>query len=188
MKLRIAVAAAAAGYLAGSVSFGRVVGRVAAPGEDVSHTTLELPGGSTLEYEGVSATSIAARSGPGWGMLPGGLDMAKAFIPTWYAKRRWPGEPYAAIVATAAIAGHNYPVYHGFNGGRGMAPFFGGMLAIDPKAVPVTNLVGIAIGVVLYGSLNRPGETDSVLEQIAIAQEPMPTPLRRSSSSCSRWA
>ena len=38
----------------------------------------------------------------------------------------------------------------------------------------------IAIGVVLYGSLNRPGETDSVLEQIAIAQEPMPTPLRRS--------
>jgi murein DD-endopeptidase MepM/ murein hydrolase activator NlpD len=38
----------------------------------------------------------------------------------------------------------------------------------------------IAIGVVLYGSMNRPGDTDSVLEQIAIAQEPMPTPLRRS--------
>lgn len=147
MKLRIALGAAAVGYLAGSVSFGRLVGRVAAPDEDVTHTTLELPGGSTLEYEGVSATSIAARSGPGWGMLTGGLDMAKAFAPTWYAKHRWPGEPYAAIVATAAIAGHNYPIYHGFNGGRGMAPFFGGMLAIDPKAVPVTNLAGIAIGV-----------------------------------------
>lgn len=38
----------------------------------------------------------------------------------------------------------------------------------------------IAIGVVLYGSINRPGETDSVLEQLAIAQEPAPAPLRMS--------
>ncbi len=38
----------------------------------------------------------------------------------------------------------------------------------------------IAIGVVLYGSMNRPGETESVLEQLAIAQEPMPAPLRMS--------
>ena len=38
----------------------------------------------------------------------------------------------------------------------------------------------IAIGVVLYGSMNRSGDTDSVLEQIAIVQEPIPAPLRRS--------
>ena len=147
MRIRNAVAAAAVGYLLGSVSFARLVGRIAAPDEDVTHTTLELPGGSTLEYEGVSATSIAARKGPGWGMLTGGLDMAKAYIPTWYAQQRWPDEPYAPIVAAFVIAGHNYPVYHRFNGGRGMAPFYGGMLAIDPKSIPVTTAAGTAVGV-----------------------------------------
>jgi glycerol-3-phosphate acyltransferase PlsY len=147
MKLRYAVGSALVGYLAGSVSFGRLVGRIAAPGEDVTQTTLELPGGAKLEFEGVSATSIAARKGPGWGMLTGTLDMAKAFVPTWYVKKRWPDEPYAAILAASAIAGHNYPLYHGFNGGRGMAPLYGGLLAIDPKSVPITSVAGIAVGV-----------------------------------------
>lgn len=147
MKLGRALGAAAAGYLLGSLSSGRLVASVAAPGEDVTSTTLDLPGGATLDYEGVSATSIAARSGPGWGMVTGSLDMAKAFIPTWYYRRRWPDGPYAAIAATAAMAGHNYPVYHGFKGGRGMAPFFGGMLALDPVGLPITNAAGIAVGV-----------------------------------------
>jgi glycerol-3-phosphate acyltransferase PlsY len=141
---------AAVGYLMGSLSSGRMIARFSAPGEDVTSTTLDLPGGATLEYEGVSATSIAARSGPGWGMLTGSLDMLKAFVPTWYAKRRWPDEPYAAIAATAAMAGHNYPIFHGFSGGRGMAPFFGGMLALDPIALPVTNAAGIAVGVGVF--------------------------------------
>ena len=147
MNTRLAIGAGVLGYLAGSISFGRLVGRIAAPDEDVSHTTLELPGGAELEYEGVSATSIAARRGPVWGMLTGGLDMMKAFVPVWFARKRWPDEPYAAIAATAAIAGHNYPLFHGLRGGRGMAPFFGGMLATDPLAVPVTNAAGVAIGV-----------------------------------------
>ena len=150
MKLGRALGAAAAGYLLGSLSSGRLVASVAAPGEDVTSTTLDLPGGATLDYEGVSATSIAARSGPGWGMVTGSLDMAKAFLPTWYCRRRWPDGPYAAIAATAAMAGHNYPVYHGFKGGRGMAPFFGGMLALDPIGLPITNAAGIAIGVGVF--------------------------------------
>ena len=83
-------------------------------------------------------------------MLTGGLDMAKAFIPTWYARRRWPDEPYAPIIAASVIAGHNYPLYHRFNGGRGMAPFYGGMLAIDPKSIPVTTIAGTAVGVGVF--------------------------------------
>ena len=153
MNAGIAAGSAAVGYLLGSVSFGRLVGKVAAPGEDVTSTTLDLPGGSTLDYEGVSATSIAARSGPGWGMLTSSLDMAKAYVPTKLAKRRWPDEPYAAIIAGATVAGHNFPIYHGFSGGRGMAPFFGGMLALDPKGLAVTNAAGIGIGVALFGDL-----------------------------------
>ncbi|MDJ0791139.1 MAG: glycerol-3-phosphate acyltransferase [Acidimicrobiia bacterium] len=151
MKIGHAIGAATVGYLLGSVSSGRLVGKVAAPGEDVTITTLDLPGGATLDFEGVSATSIAARSGPGWGMLTGTFDMAKAYVPTRIARKRWPDEPYAAIVAASAIAGHNFPVYHGFRGGRGMAPFFGAMLALDPVGLPATQAGGIAVGVGVFG-------------------------------------
>ena len=147
MKLLRAIGAALIGYLAGSLSSGHLVGRLFSPDEDVSSTTLELPGGATLEYEGVSATSVAAHSGPIAGMLTGTLDMAKAYVPTSVAMRVWPNKPYAAIIAAAAVAGHNYPIYHGFNGGRGMAPYMGGMLAMDPVAIPITQVAGITIGV-----------------------------------------
>ncbi len=146
MKLVRALGAALIGYLLGSLSSGRLVARFASPGEDVTSTTLEFPGGATLEYEGVSATSVASRSGPVWGMVTGTLDMAKAYVPTSLAMRIWPDRPYAAIVAAAAVAGHNYPVYHGFSGGRGMAPYMGGLVALDPVAVPITQVAGIAIG------------------------------------------
>ena len=52
-----------------------------------------------------------------------------------------------SFAATSAIARNNYTIYHGFNGGRGMAPFYGGLLAIDPKSVPITTVAGIASGV-----------------------------------------
>jgi len=150
MRLLRAIGAALVGYLLGSFSSGRFVARFASPDEDVTSTTLEFPGGATLEYEGVSATSVASRSGPVWGMITGTLDMAKAYVPTALARRAWPDGPEAAIVAAAAVAGHNYPIYHGFSGGRGMAPYMGGMVALDPVAIPVTQTAGIALGVGVF--------------------------------------
>jgi glycerol-3-phosphate acyltransferase PlsY len=140
-------ALAAVGYLIGSVSFGRIVGRLVVPEEDVADAELELPGGASLTYRGVSATSVAVKSSPKWGIVTGILDTGKAFVPTLIAKRVWPDEPYYAVVATGVMVGHNYPIYHGFKGGRGQTPFYGSILALDPIAVPVTNLAAVAIGV-----------------------------------------
>jgi glycerol-3-phosphate acyltransferase PlsY len=38
------------------------------------------------------------------------------------------------VGALAAIAGHIWPVFFGFRGGRGVATFFGGMIALSPVA------------------------------------------------------
>lgn len=149
MRATRAAVAFGAGYLAGSLSFARVVGRFVTPDEDLSVSNVELPGGARLDYGGVSATSISVRGGPQWGVLTGLLDSAKAFVPTLLAKRAWPGEPYYAFTAAGAVAGHNWPIFHQFKGGRGQTPFYGGLAAMDWVAIPVTTAAGSFIGVVL---------------------------------------
>jgi glycerol-3-phosphate acyltransferase PlsY len=147
VNLGLAVGLAVAGYLIGAVSFARIVGRRIAPGEDLSKNTLNLPGDATIEYGGVSATSIAIRGGPKWGSFTGLLDMAKAFVPTLVVRLIWPDESYHLVVAVGTIVGHNYPVYYRFEGGRGQTPIYGSLLAIDWIAVPITTIVGVVVGV-----------------------------------------
>ena len=138
------------GYLCGSVSFGRIVGKMVAPELDMADTTLAMPGGAELDYRGVSATSVAVKTSPAWGVVTAVLDTGKAYVPTLLTMRRWPDEPFHAAVAVGAVVGHNYPLYHGFNGGRGQTPFYGGMLAMDPIGVPVTNTAGVALGIGVF--------------------------------------
>lgn len=146
----LAIVLAVVGYLIGSISFARLVGRRVAPGDDLSSTPLDLPGDATVDYKGVSATSIAVRSGPKWGIITGVADMAKAFIPTLAARLIWPDENYDLVVAVATVVGHNYPLYYRFKGGRGQTAIYGGVLAIDWLAVPVTTAVGTAIGLFVF--------------------------------------
>ncbi len=146
MKLGRTAALAIGGYLIGSISFSRAVAKLAAPGGDVKETKFELPGGEELDYHGISATSVAIDAGPKWGIATGMLDTSKAYLPTWVAKRTWPDEPYHVVVATAVMVGHNFPIFHRFKGGRGQTPFYGSVLAMDPIAVPATNVAAIAIG------------------------------------------
>ena len=155
MDIGTVIGVAVVGYLLGSVSFARLVGNRLMPGEDLSKTNLHVPGGSTVEYTGVSATSVGARKGPKWGMLVGVLDMLKAFVPVLVLRLIWPDESYYLIAGVAVLVGHNYPIYYRFKGGRGQASLYGGFLAIDPIAVlvttPVGMLVGLAIREMLFG-------------------------------------
>ncbi|MDJ0954646.1 MAG: glycerol-3-phosphate acyltransferase [Acidimicrobiia bacterium] len=140
---------ALAGYLIGSISFARLVGRRVVPDADLGSTDLDLPGGATIEYSGVSATSIGARTGPKWGMVVGVGDMAKAFVPTLVVRLIWPDESYHLVVAVAVMLGHNYPVFYKFKGGRGQSPLYGGLLAVDWLALPVTTAIGVVVGLFL---------------------------------------
>ena len=122
MNIGLAAGLAVAGYLVGAISFARLVGAKVAPGDDLSSTTLDLPGEATIDYGGVSATSIAVRGGPKWGVFTGVLDMAKAFLPVLITRLVWPDDTYYLVVAVATVVGHNYPVYYRFKGDAGRRP------------------------------------------------------------------
>jgi hypothetical protein len=75
--------------------------------------------------------------------------MAKVANPT-LAFRLWmPDAPYFLIVAAAGLIGHDLPLFHGFRGGRGESPIYGGLLVIDPIAVVGTTLLGALVGFVV---------------------------------------
>lgn len=151
MDWTLALLAAVIGYLCGSISFARLVGRIVAPQEDITRTEFAVPGtGEKLEMTAVSATSISMRVGARYGCLTSVMDMVKVAVPT-LAFRLWhPEAPYFLIAAAAGVLGHNWPAYYRFKGGRGFSAVFGGMFVIDWIAIPVTSLVGMFLGLLLF--------------------------------------
>lgn len=68
-------------------------------------------------------------------------DLLKGVLPV-LAARLIIGTPLAEVAAGfGTIAGHNWPVYIGFQGGRGVATSFGAFLAM----APVASLIGITV-------------------------------------------
>ncbi len=149
MNIGLAVLLGAAGYFVGAVSFARIVAGRVIPDEDISSTTMELIGGATIEYRGVSATAVGARTGPKWGIVVGLGDMLKAFAPVLVVRLLWPDDSYHLVVAVMAIVGHNWPIHYRWHGGRGQSPLYGGLAAVDWVAIPVTTLVGMFVGLVV---------------------------------------
>jgi glycerol-3-phosphate acyltransferase PlsY len=146
MNAWIALAAAVGGYLLGSISFARLMIRRVAPGRPVERVVLDLPSGVQIVSNVVSATTVRLQLGPKYGCLTSLLDMLKAALPTLALRLAYPEQPYFLIVAATVTAGHVWPLYHGFKGGRGQSPIIGGMLVIDWLGLLVTNLLGTLLG------------------------------------------
>lgn len=160
MNPGIALLALAAGYLIGAISFTRIVGRYVLPGEDVSAADIPIEGSDkTFRFSSFGATSIRAKAGPQYGCLTSLLDMVKVFLPTLAFRILYPEMNYYLISAAAGVAGHNFPVYYRFRGGRGMSPLYGGLLVVDWLAIPVATIVGCNIGfwIVRYAFLSYCG-------------------------------
>lgn len=137
---RAVAVAALGGYLIGSTNFSRLVGRRAAPGEDLNVTLIEVPeAGTTVEFHGTTPTSIKEHAGSGAAMLSVALEAAKAAAPTLAARLLLPGTPAAPAAAGGAVIGHILPLWTGLRrGGYGMSPMLGGMLVLDPAGLVVT--------------------------------------------------
>ena len=72
-----------------------------------------------------------------WAVIPVGLfDIAKAAFPAWLGLQLGVGMPVAAAAGLAAAAGHNWPIYLRFTGGRGLSCFLGTWLVIFPWGFP----------------------------------------------------
>jgi len=139
------------GYLLGSIPSGLIAGRVA--GVDVRRTGSGKTG----------ATNVLRSAGWKAGLLVAAADALKGAIPVLLVQHvlgigkgidltaaGW----MAACAGLAAIAGHNYPIYVGFKGGRGVATT-GGMglaLALPPTLLTAIFFV-IPVAVTRYVSL-----------------------------------
>lgn len=151
MSSLTALLAAAVGYLVGSISFARLVGRIVAPHEDLTKTEIPVPGSEQkVDMGAVSATTVSMHLGSKYGFLTVVLDMLKVALPTLVFRSLYPGKPYFLIVAAMGMAGHIWPVYHHFKGGRGLSAMYGGMFAIDWIGVFATSLLGAFLGMFIF--------------------------------------
>jgi len=142
--------AAAAGYLLGSLSGARIVGRFAAPGRDLSRTRVILDGvGNEVVAVGVSSSMLRARAGDRAGLAAAAIDILKALLPALAARLLWPDGPEDVVAAAAAVIGHVLPIHHRFAGGFGMSPLMGGLLVVDWPSLPITVGVGAVVGIAL---------------------------------------
>ena len=107
------------GYLLGSIPFAYLAGKYY-KGRDIRRYGSGTVGGSMV-YEHVAR----------WLIVPVALlDISKAAFPVWLGLQL-NVEPWAAIAAgLAASIGHNWPVFLGFTGGRGLGRFLGIWLVV----------------------------------------------------------
>jgi glycerol-3-phosphate acyltransferase PlsY len=125
------------GYGVGSIPVGLVVGRVAR-GIDIRH----YGSGKT------GFTNVLRTVGTRWGIVALIGDLAKGALPV-VAARLLADDPYVQTVAgLGAAIGHDWPVFAGFQGGRGVSTSFGAALAMSPIAAAA--LVPVGIGLVAY--------------------------------------
>ena len=125
-------------YLSGSVPYGLVVTRLAT-GKDVR----------TVGSGNIGATNAARAGGHGLGVLVLALDVLKAVVPILIARRLLAGTPAAdrwvTAISVAAFAGHLFPVWLRFKGGKGVATGLGIFVVLAPWAA--------LAGLVAYGAV-----------------------------------
>jgi glycerol-3-phosphate acyltransferase PlsY len=139
--------AAGAGYLAGSVSFSRLIGAWRAPGEDLTATEFQWEEKNrTVTLRGITPMVITEHLGARWGVLAVALEAAKAAVPTAIARAAAPGTHAAEAAAWAAVAGHAFPLGRGSEeAGFGESPMLGGFLVLDPLGFAVTTGLSSAV-------------------------------------------
>ncbi len=109
---------ALAGYLLGSIPFGVIITRAAGAG-DVRQIGSGNIGATNVLRTGRKDLALATL------LLDAGKGAAALLLARWLIG----GDLAPAIAGGAAFLGHLFPVWLGFKGGKGVATFFGLMLA-----------------------------------------------------------
>ncbi|HHU83039.1 MAG TPA: glycerol-3-phosphate 1-O-acyltransferase PlsY [Firmicutes bacterium] len=64
-------------------------------------------------------------------------DIAKGVLGVWVGLRLGSGTEVAALCGLAVIVGHNWPLFFGFQGGKGIATTLGAMILLVPQTIMV---------------------------------------------------
>ena len=134
MNMHAILISTATGYLLGSIPFGYLLVK-AFRGDDVR----------TTGSGNIGATNVA-RTSPVLGATTLALDALKGAAAVFVVFRIFPGHntlPFVAAVA--AVAGHIFPVWLGFRGGKGVATGLGSFLLLTPKAILLALAIFVAV-------------------------------------------
>src|SRR3954452_23698879 len=94
----------------------------------------------------IGATNVLRTSGRAAGIATLLLDIAKGYLAVWLAKRWTGGDPlWMSIAALTVMAGHAYPVFLKFKGGKAVASFVGAFLCLTPFALLAETVIFVAV-------------------------------------------
>jgi acyl phosphate:glycerol-3-phosphate acyltransferase len=132
--MMIGLAALVVAYLLGAIPFGYLLVRWKTGGD--------VRGSGSGN---IGATNVLRTTGRMAGVATLLLDVAKGYVAVWLAGR-WTGDPsWMAAAALAVMAGHAYPVFLRFRGGKAVASFIGAFACLTPVPMLATLLVFVGV-------------------------------------------
>jgi len=121
-------------YLLGAIPFGYLLMK-AKTGEDV-----RAKGSGNI-----GATNVMRVGGKLAGVATLLLDIAKGYLAVWIAERLTGDTLVMSAAAVTVMAGHAFPVFLRFKGGKAVASFVGAFLCLTPWALVVEIIVFVVV-------------------------------------------
>jgi glycerol-3-phosphate acyltransferase PlsY len=129
--------------LLGSVSFSFLVGKILKGIDIRQHGSGNAGATNTLRVLGV---------GPGVAVLL--LDVVKGIVAVLVARHFSDSELLSVLAGVAAISGHNWPIFFGFRGGKGIATTIGVTATLISLPALYAGIIGLSlIAITRYVSL-----------------------------------
>jgi glycerol-3-phosphate acyltransferase PlsY len=123
------------GYAIGALPFGIILTKLVI-GVDIR----------TIGSGATGSTNVTRALGIGYGFINAVLDISKGIVPVLVARAFGLPLAWQAASALAAVIGHNWPIYAGFKGGKGIATSFGALVVLEPGfafIIPVFAMIAI---------------------------------------------
>jgi glycerol-3-phosphate acyltransferase PlsY len=94
----------------------------------------------------IGATNVMRTTGRAAGIATLLLDIAKGYAAVWIAGLLTGGDAvWSSLAAIAVMAGHAYPVFLGFKGGKAVASFVGAFACLTPAALGVEIIIFVVV-------------------------------------------
>jgi glycerol-3-phosphate acyltransferase PlsY len=125
----------AVAYLVGGIPFGYLLVRLKT-GQDVR----------SMGSGNIGATNVLRTSGRAIAVATLLLDIGKGFFAVWLAAKLTDDSPgWTSLAALAVMAGHAFPVFLKFHGGKAVASFIGAFLYLTPIPMLAALVVFVAV-------------------------------------------
>jgi acyl phosphate:glycerol-3-phosphate acyltransferase len=123
------------GYLLGSISPSMIVSKL------VGHTDIRKHGSGNA-----GATNTLRLLGVKWAVTVLLLDIVKGLAAVWVATALTHGNMTVMYLAGfAVVCGHNWPIFYGFHGGKGIATTIGVLVILLPLPALIAGVIAIVL-------------------------------------------